>query len=130
MSAHGRLLVILATGSLILSSCSGDSGPEGSVQSDCFKYASEKAKDWQDSEDGLVPGVLTLGFVKDTKIAAAARYLDTLETSYYIPTPYREAAILCTDEGWEDHWEAILDAEDAIIEWAHREGVTPLAGEE
>jgi hypothetical protein len=121
--------LLIATGCFLLSACQGESGPEGSVQSDCLDYASEKAQNWADSQDGLIPGILTVGFVKDTKIAAAKRYLETLETSFYIPTPYREAAVVCTDEGWEDHWEAILDAEDAVIEWAHREGITPLAGE-
>jgi hypothetical protein len=111
----------------LLAACS-DSGPEGSYQGDCRKYAEKQAKDWRNSEDGLIPGILTVGFVKDTKIAAAKRYLDTLDTSFEIPTPWREAAVVCTDKGWEDHWEAILDA-DPIVEWAHREGITPLAGE-
>ena len=121
---------ILAAGLFVslLAACSGDSGPEGSFQGDCRKYAEKQARDWRNSEDGLIPGVLTVGFVKDTKIAAAKRYLDTLGTSFEIPAPYREFAVVCTDEGWEDHWEGILDA-DPIVEWAHREGITPLAGE-
>jgi hypothetical protein len=113
---------IIAASALALVTSCGESGPEGSVQADCFDYAQERISDWAAAPDGLAPGVVTVGFIKDTKIAAAKRFLETLETSYYIPTPWLEFAVICTDEGWEEHWVDVVKA-DPMVEWAHREGV-------
>jgi hypothetical protein len=116
----------LFAAALFVAACGGDDGPPGSVQSGCNKYAMEKAKHWADSPDGLIPGVITVGFIKGTTGPKAAAFLKTLETSYWLPMPFHEFGVVCTDEGHEQAWADLLKQHD-IVEWSHREGTRPLA---
>ncbi len=117
-------VLLLATLLLLAAAC-GDHGPPGSVQANCNRYALDHAA--ADSPDGLIPGVVSVGFIKGTTGPEAAAFLKETGTSYWLPTPWREFAVVCTRKGHEEAWADRLKEHD-IVEWAHREGTRPLAG--
>lgn len=124
MRGGGSLLLAVAA---LLAACGGggESGPEGSVDDYCRDYAYRKTTVYDPSKGELIPGILTLGLAPGMKPQEAAAFLKTLGTSYYMPLPYQEFAVLCVKEGYEEQWVEIAKTHDKV-EWAHREGVRRL----
>jgi hypothetical protein len=103
---------------------SGTSGPPGSVADDCQKYALANAKA-ADIHDPFIKGIVTIGINPGPDSPQAALLLKGLGTTFYMPLPYRESAIVCVKKGYEQTWIDRLKALD-WVEFAHTEGVHPI----
>ena len=103
---------------------SGPSGPPGSVSDDCQKYALENAKA-ADIHAPFIKGIVTIGIKPGPSSTEAALLLKGLGTTFYMPLPYRESAIVCVEKGHEQEWIDKLKALD-WVEFAHAEGVHPI----
>jgi hypothetical protein len=104
---------------------SGPSGPPGSLQTDCNQMAFENRRSVSRSER-WVPGVVQIGFNRGPDGPEAARLLKTTGTSYDLPLlPFRDFAVLCVRDGYEDEWVERMRAYD-WVEWSHREGVDSM----
>jgi hypothetical protein len=55
----------------------------------------------------------------------AARLLKTLETSYTIPLPFGELAVVCVEGGYEEEWTDRIEANE-WVEFVRRQSVNPL----
>lgn len=102
----------------------GASGPPGSVSDDCQKYALANAKA-ADIHDPFIKGIVTIGINPGPSSPQAALLLKGLGTTFYMPLPYRESAIVCVKKGYEQTWIDKLKALD-WVEFAHTEGVHPI----
>ncbi len=103
---------------------SGSSGPPGSVSDDCQKYALANAKA-ANIHDPFIKGIVTIGINPGPDSPQAALLLKGLGTTFYMPLPYHEAAIVCVKKGYEQAWIDRLKALD-WVEFAHTEGVHPI----
>ena len=103
---------------------SGSSGPPGSVSDDCQKYALANAKA-ANVHDPFIKGIVTIGINPGPSSTQAALLLKGLGTTFYMPLPSRESAIVCVEKGHEQEWIDKLKALD-WVEFAHTEGVHPI----
>jgi hypothetical protein len=103
---------------------SGSSGPPGSVSDDCQKYALANAKA-ANVHDPFIKGIVTIGINPGPGSPQAALLLKGLGTTFYMPLPYRESAIVCVEKGHEQEWINKLKAL-GWVEFAHTEGVHPI----
>lgn len=118
-----RALLFAASISAFLFACGGSSGPEGSVSKDCREHAEEMARETH-LDDPFIPGVITVGIFEDVRSPGPAERLRALGTSYFIPVPYQQAAVVCVKPGHEDRWIETLKA-TGWVEWAHTESPVP-----
>jgi hypothetical protein len=103
----------------------GEPGPPGSLGSGtkCDQYSLDKARH-ADIDERYVDGVISLGFKEGPDSRQAAALMHTLETSFYMPLPFAEYALVCVKDGYEDEWVERIQALD-WVEYVHREGVRP-----
>jgi hypothetical protein len=91
----------------------------------CSKYRLEKRQS-ADIYEPYVDGVVDIGIVEGTNVREAADLMRTVDTATYMPiAPYRQAAFVCVEDGFEDEWVARLKTY-GWVEWAHRAGVNPI----
>lgn len=96
-----------------------------SLEENCSKYRLERQRS-ADIRDAYVAGVVDIGIVEGTDVREAAALMKTVGTATYMPiAPYRQAAFICVEDGHEDEWVERLKTFE-WVEWAHREGVTPI----
>lgn len=109
---------------LALAACGGDdggSGVEGSVSEDCDDYSRKRTSEAELSDD-IIAGIVEVGFNPGPNSREAAAILRGLGTSYILPLPFRDMAVLCVGQGREEEWITRLRAEP-WVEWAHGRGV-------
>lgn len=96
-----------------------------SVDQNCSLYRIERQRR-ADIHDDYVDGVVDIGIVEGTSARQAAASLQAVGTATYMPiSPYRQAAFICVQDGFEDEWVDRMKQYE-WVEWAHREGVTPI----
>jgi hypothetical protein len=118
------VLVAIGVGFALGAFDTGSSGPPGSVSDDCQKYALENAKA-ANIHDPFIKGIVTIGIKPGPSSPQAALLLKGLGTTFYMPLPYRESAIVCVEKGYEQEWIDKLKALD-WVEFAHTEGIHPI----
>ncbi len=129
LSAMGLALVVLVASAAYL--LFADSGKAcelpGCVDKDqnCSKYRIARQRS-ADIHAPYVDGVIDIGIVEGTSVREAADLMKTVDTATYMPiAPYRQAAFICVEKGFEDEWVARLKSYE-WVEWAHRTGVNPI----